>query len=129
MKFIGKTNWLIILIFLDILTTLFYRNGEYEIHKNQLANELREVKTQWRNEYYNKINAQKALINKHATTVDLSKKCRKMYELISHYKGLNDKQRQELKMNNDDNVIDSEKIERMKEDGEKANEKRHQEEK
>lgn len=50
------------------------RNGEYEFERSQLANEFRDIKGQWRTTYYNKIDSQKVLINKHSAVVDLSKK-------------------------------------------------------
>lgn len=105
------------------------RNGEYEFERSQLASELREIKGQWRTTYYNKIDAQKVLINRHSAVVDLSKKCRKMYDLIAMYRNLTDEQRQELKLNNQDNIIEQEKLELMKEQVEEANQRRIREEK
>lgn len=50
------------------------RHGEYDDKKAQMAAELRSVKEQWRTAYYSKIDAQKALINRHSAVVDLNKK-------------------------------------------------------
>jgi hypothetical protein len=105
------------------------RHGEYEVQKSEVSNELREIKKQWRTTYYNKIDAQKELINRHSNAVDLSKKCRKMYDMIEQYKALSDKQRQELKLNQTDNVIEQERLELMKLEVEKANKRRLEEEK
>jgi hypothetical protein len=50
------------------------RHGEYEFQKSQVSNELREVKKEWRNTYYTKIDKQKALISKHSAVADHLKK-------------------------------------------------------
>jgi hypothetical protein len=64
------------------------------------------------------------LINKHSAVVDLSKKCRKMIEAIGLYKGMSEKQIQELKLNDRDNVIEQEKLDELKKEVEEANQRR-----
>lgn len=97
------------------------RNGEYEVQKSQLANEFREVKSEWRSTYYSKIEKQRELINKHSAVVDHLKRLRKMYELISEYQSLTDKQRQELKLDDEDPIITQDKLDLIKQQVEEAN--------
>lgn len=74
------------------------RHGAYEEEKSQLHEEFRNARKEWRTAYYNKIEAQKSLIEKHTTVVDLNKKCRRMYDLVNLYKGMTEKQRQEISL-------------------------------
>lgn len=105
-----------------------WRDGEYEFTRSQISNELRDVRKQWREAYYSKIEKQKILIENHSKIVDLSKKCRKMYELITQYSKLSEKQRQELKLKDNDNVISQETIDKMEQEIANANERIREEE-
>ena len=98
-------------------------DGDYDVQKSQISNEFREVKGQWREAYYSKIEKQKNVLAHHRKVVDLSKKCRKMYSLISEYSKMSEKERQELKMNSNDNVISQEVIDKMEQDIKLANER------
>jgi hypothetical protein len=51
-------------------------------------------------------------------------KCRKMIEAIGLYKGMSEKQIQELKLNDRDNVIEQEKLDELKKEVEEANQRR-----
>jgi hypothetical protein len=101
------------------------RHGEYEFQKSQVANELREVKKDWRNTYYTKIDKQKSLITKHSAVADHMKKWRKMYDLISNYRSLTEKQRQELRMDEEDPIIAHERLDQMKQQVKEANKRMH----
>lgn len=104
------------------------RDGDYDVQKAQVYNELRDAKAQWREAYYSKIDKQKQIIQNHTRMVDLSKKCRKMYELIGEYSKLSEKQRNELKMGSNDNLISQEQIDKMEQEIKLANERMKNEE-
>jgi len=96
------------------------KHGEYEFQRSQLAHEFRELKAQWRENYYSTLDKKKILINNHSAVVDFGKRCRKMYELINKYRGMTEKQRQDLKIN-DDPGLEKEIIEKLKKQVDEAN--------
>jgi len=104
-------------------------DGEYDFRRAQLANEFREVKAEWRETYYSKIDKQKHCIQIHSDAVDHSKKVRKMADLILEYKNLSDKQRKEATLEEGDFVIEKETLDKMGIEVDKANQKRLREEK
>lgn len=103
-------------------------HGEYDLIKSQLANELREVKAEWRKIYYNKIEKQKVLIEKHSAVVDHRRKCRKYYQYINAYKNLSEEQKKEIKIENQDQILSQEMLEKMEKEVQQANDRRLQEE-
>jgi len=105
------------------------KNGEYDVQKQQMNNEYRYVKQKWREAYYNKIEKQKTLIAHHGKVVDLSKKCRKMFELVNEYSKLTEKHRNDLLMGKEDNIISEEVLAKMEQEIKTANERRIREEK
>lgn len=117
-KAISKANYEIKEVTLD---------GEYDIQKSQLTNQMREVKSEWRETYYQKIEKQKKCIQMHSEVVDHSRKVRKMQEMIVEYKNLNNQQRKEVGVEEGDFVIEQEKISQMEQGVQKANIRREEE--
>lgn len=57
-------------------------DGDWDNKKNQLVEELRNVKNEARTMYYNNLEKKKNLINKHENAILLEKKIRKMQKLL-----------------------------------------------
>ena len=88
-------------------------DGDWDNKKNQLVEELRNVKNEARTMYYNNLEKKKNLINKHENAILLEKKIRKMQKLLDVKKKDSPELQKVMESNPEEKVLDelSKKVE------------------
>lgn len=88
-------------------------DGDWDNKKNQLVEELRNVKNEARTMYYNNLEKKKNLINKHENVILLEKKTRKMQKLLDVKKKDSPELQKAMEANPEEKALDelSKKVE------------------